>query len=313
MSLENEFKEKLPKYTKLKNEVQFIINDELENKNIKIHSLTSRIKTFDSLNNKANRKDISNPFKEINDIVGIRVVVLLRSDLEKVENLITNNFDIISKDNKIDDMDTSSFGYMSNHFIVKLKDVYNGPRYNFIKDLVCEIQIRTIAMDAWATISHYLDYKTEHDVPKELKKDFYALSGLFYVADTHFELFYKERDESKQNAEKDIIENKDIEINLDTLSAYLQDKFPDKGASPSEYISELLDELYEYKYTFISKLDHDINLSYQAFLKYELEHPPHNEKGQKFHDVGIIRSIMKILNTSEMPYADFSHYIKRNV
>ncbi|MBI4489516.1 MAG: hypothetical protein HY694_10565 [Deltaproteobacteria bacterium] len=55
-----------------------------------------------------------------------------------------------------------------------------------------EIQIRTIAQDAWASISHYLDYKKESDIPAQLRRDFYALSGLFYVADRHFAMLKKE-------------------------------------------------------------------------------------------------------------------------
>jgi ppGpp synthetase/RelA/SpoT-type nucleotidyltranferase len=319
MNLDEEYKSNISKYTKLKNEIQFIIDDEILNRDIKIHSLTSRIKTFNSFNDKVKRKKILKPFKEIQDIVGLRVVVLLRSDLEKIEKLISENFDIIAKDNKINNMDTSSFGYMSNHFIVKLKDVYNGPRYNFIKDLVCEIQIRTIAMDAWATISHYLDYKTEHDIPKELKKDFYALSGLFYVADTHFELFYKERDESKHKAEKEIIKNKNIEINLDTLSAYLQDKFPDRRQSDTSTLSELVNELYEYGYKDIYSLNKDIVLSNKAFLEYEKEHPPtdiNKDLPTKFQTVGIVRVILELLNPDKNRLGDdtmdeYRVYIKK--
>ena len=48
MDYKKEYEDNLPKYTKLKNEVKFIINDELLNQNIKIHSLTSRIKEYDS-------------------------------------------------------------------------------------------------------------------------------------------------------------------------------------------------------------------------------------------------------------------------
>ena len=54
------------------------------------------------------------------------------------------------------------------------------------KKFLFEIQIRTITQDAWASISHYLDYKNEISIADELKKDFYALSGLFYIADTQF-------------------------------------------------------------------------------------------------------------------------------
>lgn len=47
-------------------------------------------------------------------------------------------------------------------------------------------------LNAWASISHYLGYKKESDIPAELRRDFNALSGLFYVADTHFAMLKQE-------------------------------------------------------------------------------------------------------------------------
>jgi len=55
-------------------------------------------------------------------------------------------------------------------------------------------------MHAWSIISHYLDYKTPNAVPSELKRDFNALSGLFYVADQHFEMFFKSSKASRKKA-----------------------------------------------------------------------------------------------------------------
>jgi len=62
-----------------------------------------------------------------------------------------------------------------------------------IKKIPFEIQVRTIAQDAWAAISHYLDYKKKSVIPDQLKRDFHALSGLFYVADTHFLFIRREQ------------------------------------------------------------------------------------------------------------------------
>lgn len=122
---------------------------------------------------------------------------------------------------------------MSVHFIARMKQAYSGPRYDKIAGFLFEIQVRTIAMDAWANVSHHLDYKTDKDVPAELRKDFYALSGLFYVADRHFEMFYSQSIESRKQMKELFedtasLEDKAMqELNLDTLSAYLVTKFPD--------------------------------------------------------------------------------------
>src|SRR5882724_7674996 len=119
----------------------------------------------------------------------------------------------------------SSFGYFSVHFICKIRANYIGPRYDGLKDQNFEIQVRTISMDAWANISHYLDYKSDTDIPKDLKKDFFALSGLFYVADTHFEMFFKNKKEQAKKTKKELDSNLDIAINLESLDAYLKKRF----------------------------------------------------------------------------------------
>ncbi len=60
-----------------------------------------------------------------------------------------------------------------------MKRDYKGPRYDTIVGMPFEIQVRTILMDAWANVSHYLAYKSDIDVPINLQRDFYALGGLF--------------------------------------------------------------------------------------------------------------------------------------
>ena len=62
---------------------------------------------------------------------------------------------------------TSEFGYMDDHYIVRLPKECKGPRYNDIKPLKCEIQVRTISMDAWDAVSHHLDYKQKIDIPSK--------------------------------------------------------------------------------------------------------------------------------------------------
>ena len=92
-------------------------------------------------------------------------------------------------DNKTESLDPNIFDYMSLHIIARLKDEDGSIPF--------EIQVRTIAQDAWASISHYLDYKKTEGVPEELRRNFYALNGLFYIADFNFSLLKKELDIGK--------------------------------------------------------------------------------------------------------------------
>ena len=97
------------------------------------------------------------------------------------------------------------------------------------------------------------------------------------------------------------------------MSVYLKDKFPDRVISQSNTISELLNDIYNYGYTSINQLNNDIDIAFDAFLKYENKHPPHSEEGRKFHDVGIVRGIMKIIKSSETPHSNFTKFIKKNL
>lgn len=181
-AISQEFHNKERTFAHLETEAKYVVSKALEATDIKLHSITSRTKELPSFLDKIQRLDARNPFDEIRDIVGLRVICLFLSDIDRIAQIIRDSFSVLSEDNKIEGSEVSSFGYMSVHFIAIMKEEYVGPRYDPVAKLPFEIQIRTIAMDAWANVSHYLEYKSETDVPSELKRDFYALSGLFYVA-----------------------------------------------------------------------------------------------------------------------------------
>lgn len=171
-------------YKKLAEMVHYELSKRI--KGIKTHSISFRIKEVSSLLDKVRRKNIEKPFEQIHDLVGFRIVCLFLSDLEEIKKIICKEFEVFEKDDKVNDIELNIFGYMSLHLKAKLKSSFESPYGEDIKKIPFEIQIRTIAQDAWASISHYLDYKKESVIPNQLKRDFHALCGLFYVADTHF-------------------------------------------------------------------------------------------------------------------------------
>ncbi|MCJ7445887.1 MAG: hypothetical protein MUO26_15430 [Methanotrichaceae archaeon] len=280
---------------RLKEEACFTIVQALKVSGIKIYSIPARVKSAESFLDKVQRKEPRNPFEEIQDIVGLRIVCLFLSDINKIGEIIRDSFDIISMDNKIESTDYSSFGYLSIHYIVKFKKEHSGPRYDEIKELPFEIQVRTLAMDAWANISHYLEYKSELDIPKELKRDFYALSGLFYVADKHFEMFFKSREEVTRQLEASEIKPEE-EINLDNLIVYLKKRFPDRKHSSLDEVSGLINQLADSGYRFIKNIEHVLDVSRDAFAAYEKDFPPMGEAGRRYADIGVIRTSLTILD-----------------
>ncbi len=280
-------------YQALLDEVIFILQDGISDKDIKTHGVECRIKSYDSIIKKCREKNYKDPLNDLVDIAGARVICLFRSDLEKIGALIDNSFEVIARDDKINES-TDSFGYMSIHYICRIKGVFTGPRYQKIKNIKFEIQVRTLSMHAWAAISHYLDYKGEWDVPARLRKSLNALSGLFYVADSEFEQIYFERERGRKhlNEESAALVPNTGEINLDTLSVYLKTKFPDREHMDENAVSSLVKEIKATGYTTIAEIDDDIKRSAKAFREYESKHPP--SSGPHYADVGVVRCSLTI-------------------
>lgn len=271
--LHDKYETLYPLYKRLCEEVIFILEDEIQKSRIKVHGAIHRVKTFDSFYEKILRKEISSDFfNHISDVAGVRVICLYRSDLDTIGRLISGNFDVVRSDTSSTHLETQ-FGYMADHYVVKLSNELKGKRYDEIKPLQCEIQVRTILMDAWASVSHHLDYKMETDIPSELKKDFNAVSGLLYAADTHFELFKEGVEESKTRLLESVRSNKfDLtqEINFDSLQAYLSWKLPRRERYFATY-SDLIKDLKNFGYAKIIQVDKAIEASKNAAETLEKE------------------------------------------
>ena len=190
-SLGNEYESRLPFFEKVRDTAKFLLHQEINRWKIPVHSLDGRIKPLASFIAKAKQQNAPNPFDGIHDIVGLRVVCLFKSDLQKIAQAVREVFHVQREDDKAATNDPEKFGYEAIHFDVKFKNSFGRLDAN----IIFEIQIRTIAQDAWASVSHHLDYKKEDSIPVTIRKGLYALSGLFYVADTQFETLkyrYKE-------------------------------------------------------------------------------------------------------------------------
>jgi len=223
---------------------------------------------------------------------------LFNSELEACEKIIEDLFEIKDIDKKATSQPAFQFDYMSDHYVATLPKTFSGPRYDRIKEIPFEIQIRTIATHAWATISHYLDYRSENAIPSHLRRDFYALNALFYIADSHFELFAQASQETRELTFEKSESGNGIgaeEINLDTFSAYLKRNHPDRLESSANTKSVLIEELVGLGYTTISELHVDVQKAQDAFRRYEIDHPPASES-KKFRNVGVVRISLQMVS-----------------
>lgn len=150
-----------------------ILNDEFQHVHQynPIEHIKSRIKTPESIVKKLKRdgreSTISNMIKYINDIAGIRIICSFTSDIYRIADMIGEQVDI--KVLAVKDYITfpKASGYKSYHMIVTVP-VFLSDR---TVDTKVEIQIRTVAMDFWASLEHKIHYKFEGDVPEYIKTE----------------------------------------------------------------------------------------------------------------------------------------------
>lgn len=133
-----------------------------------IEYVTGRVKKISSILEKAKKKDIviGKIEEEIEDIAGIRIICQFVEDIDRVVELIRSRHDMEIKYEKDYIQNTKQSGYRSYHMIV----YYNVHTALGEKRVQAEIQIRTLAMNFWATIEHSLRYKYGRNIPVAIRK-----------------------------------------------------------------------------------------------------------------------------------------------
>jgi putative GTP pyrophosphokinase len=150
-----------------------ILNDEFQHvhRYNPIEHIKSRIKTPESIVKKLKRhgyeSTIENMVKYVNDIAGIRVICSFTSDIYRIAEMISNQSDIKVISVKDYIVNPKASGYKSYHMLVSVP-VYLSDR---IEEAKVEIQIRTVAMDFWASLEHKIHYKFEGNAPEHIRDE----------------------------------------------------------------------------------------------------------------------------------------------
>ena len=122
-----------------------------------IESVEGRVKSISSILDKCQKKGISidDVTTKIEDIAGVRIICQFVEDIERVVELLHKRSDIRIKQEKDYVKHPKDSGYRSYHMIVWYTvEMMDGP-----KEIMVEFQIRTMAMNFWATVEHSLQYK----------------------------------------------------------------------------------------------------------------------------------------------------------
>lgn len=139
-----------------------------QNRHSPIEFVTGRVKSVESIQEKMVLRGISeeNLAQDLQDIAGLRIMVQFVDDVDEVLALLRKRHDmtVVQERDYITHMKSS--GYRSYHVVVEYPvDTIDGQ-----KKVLVEIQIRTLAMNFWATIEHSLNYKYQGDFPEEIKQ-----------------------------------------------------------------------------------------------------------------------------------------------
>lgn len=157
-----------------------ILNDEFQHVHQynPIEHIKSRIKSSESIVKKLKRhgyeSTIDNMIKYVNDIAGIRIICSFTTDIYRIAEMLKRQSDIhiISVKDYIKNPKAS--GYKSYHMIISLPIFLSEKRV----DAKIEIQIRTVAMDFWASLEHKINYKFDVNVPEHIKAELFECAKM---------------------------------------------------------------------------------------------------------------------------------------
>jgi ppGpp synthetase/RelA/SpoT-type nucleotidyltranferase len=237
-------------------------------------------------------EDESKPYEikdYITDLIGIRVICLYEPDIEKIQDVVSSNFEVIEVTDKIGDLDKTEnqFGYKSLHLDLRLNNARKElPENKQYADMQFELQIRTIIQDAWSVLDHKIKYKK--NIPEYLKRRINRLAALFELADDEFDSI-RSGVTSYENTQKCENNKPNQTLNVVSFREVAEPAFP-----TYQFISERIDDFV-----------HDIMQINKDLTKEEFEYAitENIEKVKEFNSKIALRSPGHYLN----PYTMIRH------
>lgn len=295
------YSEKQSTFQSLADVLQTTITNLLKISNINFLTVGARVKTLDSLTSKIERKRY-NTIEEITDIVGVRVITYLESDIDLVNGVIKSAFKIYEDQsiNKSEELDVDQIGYRSIHHICDLgKKRFELTEFKLFEGMKFEIQVRTILQHAWAEIEHDRSYKFFGDLPNHYRRRVNLLAGTLELVDREFSTLAKDIDaysETQKDSSNIEIKNDDpisqhsVMKYIDTLPIQdlLYEKFSDSKPNSA------IEELKKFGISNINEMRQLLSKEYLDILK---------EMNEKLTRTGLIRRAMM--------YSDIDKYFSQ--
>jgi len=184
-----------------------------------IEHTKSRLKSPESIMKKLYRKNydlsLAGIRSNIRDIAGLRITCSFISDIYRVSEMLSNHDDLRIIEVKDYIKNPKPNGYRSLHLLIEVPVFMSDHQ-----ERVCvEVQIRTIAMDFWASLEHKIFYKFDRDVPEQLLEELKIAADTATALDHRMERLHNEINEIKEeHAERDLIEMQQIMLSNQHIS-----------------------------------------------------------------------------------------------
>lgn len=161
-----------------------------------IEFVTGRVKPISSILDKANKKKIplDKLVLEMQDIAGIRMMCQFVEDIKQVVELLRNRNDLEIVEERDYISHQKNSGYRSYHIVI----CYPVQTINGEKKILAEIQIRTLAMNFWATIEHSLNYKYKGAFPEDIQRRLKRAAEAAFLLDEEMSQIRLEIQEAQQ-------------------------------------------------------------------------------------------------------------------
>ena len=183
-----QFQQAMMRYTCAIREVKTkleVLNDELSVKNQRnpIEMIKSRVKKPKSIVEKLQRRgfeiSLESMEKNLDDVAGIRIICSFLDDIYEVADMLIRQDDVKVIAVKDYIQNPKPNGYRSYHMIIEIPVFFSDSK----KPIRVEVQIRTIAMDFWASLEHKIAYKFEGNAPENLLKELKACADMVDMLD----------------------------------------------------------------------------------------------------------------------------------
>lgn len=234
--------------------------------------IESRLKTWDSINEKLKRKGQTPvSLSEVEDLLGVRLIFLFQRDLDTFVARVENTFDVHSKEDTTSRLGATQFGYNSKHYIVSLPASWPSvPTMSGLAELKAEIQIRTLSQHIWAAASHKLQYKQESGVPEPIRRSIHRVSALLELVDIELTRVIDDRDAYIEA--KKLTSHVEDALDVSVIEAVLDEELPAANKDVGrEIYADLLRDMRKFGVTTRGQLQSLLRSNHEAMMRSEYE------------------------------------------